>query len=1126
VARTVQLDLNGNEADALRALRAVGDAADDAADDLDRLSQYTQDVNGRWHDAEGRFVSAARVMGELGDESERTGGGLRALGQAAAAMGGALAPAAGQLGLLVAGLGAAVPAAAALGAALAAVAPAAGVAVTGMLAMQLATNAVRIGMVGMEDAIGAAMDPEATEEFNAALEKLAPNAREFALQVKELSPAFRELQQSVQNALFEDLGAALKTTAEAVLPDLKRGLVDAAAAMNAMAFNVAGTARSLAKDGTLGTAIDSATTGLGNLSMVPAQVVRGLVQIAAAAGPTFERMTAGIATVVERISDGLARAFADGSMQAAIEQAADLLGQLAEVAGNVFEILGNVFGAANASGGGLIGTLREITQALADVTGGPEVQAGLQAIFTTMGTLAQTVAPLLGEALRQLGPVFVALAAPAQTLITALGEGLMSIITALGPVLLAAAQSVGALVVALSPLLPVIGELVAGLLPVFTPFFQTLTEVFTALAPVVQQFADNLTTALAPILAQLPALAEPLAQMMGQLALEILPVLGQLLVEISPSLMALGQAFSEILVALAPVLVDLTRLSGEILGGLMQAMPPIMEAVSQLATLFSEELAGAINDVVVPAFGLVADLLEGDLSGAFENFGDLMAGAFMSILKIWVTLPAELGKILVGLSIPLVKAADDALTDMAAAIADGIRKAVAEVAKLPGAAAAALGNLAGTLYQAGARLIGGFVSGIMSQIGQVRAALSNLTNLLPDWKGPLDKDRVLLYPAGVAVIGGFTRGLGAAMPAAEEALTKFTGRVSDEVMNAVTKTTEVMAEVGKAQWTAAVITIGKDVRKALLGEADDIVDAVKDIRKQIWDAFRAGNIDVAQRDSLVAFLGDANKELLRLAAERQEILDKIAEAKEYAIAVTKDALDFAALTGIKSADEDRAAPTGAEMVAGLQARLASIREFGGNLAKLARAGLSKSLLRQIIDAGLDGGAAIAAELANGPNSIINALNETQADIEEVADKLGLETADALFDAGGEAGKGFLTGLQAMAEEIFDAMQEMVEQLVQTLKDGFGKAAVEMATGVVGAGNAGKAAVEAYKGNFPAAAPAPPPKPQAPKPQAPAPARPGPGRPVNVNFGGITIKREADVGQVMKVAAFSARAAGF
>lgn len=445
---------------------------------------------------------------------------------------------AASVGKLGAMLGAAGPAAAGLAATIGSLAPAAAVAVSGMIAMRLASVALKLGMVGVSDAVSAALDPEKAGEFNKALEKLSPSARAFALQVKAMAPELRALQQGVQERLFKGLDGILKEMGKSTLPVLKNGLTNSAGALNLMAKGVGNAAIGLAKSGTLGQAISGANTGLWNLARIPSQVVVGLTQIGAAAAPSFGKLTAAVSGALDKLSARMTKAFESGAMQKAIENAIALVGDLFEVLGNLASVFTSVFKAAQVSGGGMIGVLKEITGALADAFASKPVQAGLRSIFETMSTLAKTVGPLLGQALQAIAPIFTALGPPIQTLIKALGKALQPVIKALGPVLEAAARAFGALIEAAAPLLPVIGDLVASLLPALTPLFDALAVVFAALAPVVKDLADALGATLKPILAGLAPIIAPLAKMLGdQLALW-LGVVGDIVVALAPSLVS------------------------------------------------------------------------------------------------------------------------------------------------------------------------------------------------------------------------------------------------------------------------------------------------------------------------------------------------------------------------------------------------------------------------------------------------------------------------------------------------------------------------------------------------------------------------------------------------------------
>ncbi|WP_144721247.1 hypothetical protein [Cellulosimicrobium sp. TH-20] len=68
-------------------------------------------------------------------------------------------------------------------------------------------------------------------------------------------------------------------------------------------------------------------------------------------------------------------------------------------------------------------------------------------------------------------------------------------------------------------------------------------------------------------------------------------------------------------------------------------------------------------------------------------------------------------------------------------------------------------NPVSILKAAGREVISGFIEGIQSGFSRVRTKLQELTNMLPDWKGPAKTDRVILRDAGHLVIDGFIEGL-------------------------------------------------------------------------------------------------------------------------------------------------------------------------------------------------------------------------------------------------------------------------------------------------------------------------------------------------------------------------------
>ncbi|ABD94210.1 minor tail protein [Streptomyces phage mu1/6] len=565
-----------------------------------------------------------------------------------------------------------------------------------------------------------------------ALGHLAPAARAFVEELISLKPQLDGLRLDVQQSLFLGLADTLRGTAEQVLPVLRDKLAVAASALNLMAKGALDTAGTMARTGVLGQALDSATRGLYDMREVPATIVQGLVQVGAAAGPSFERLSSAGGAVLDRLKQRMDASFASGGMQQAIEQAVTLIGQMGHVLGNVGSIVASVFGSAQTSGAGFVSTLEKVSAAAAAAFSTPAVQEGLRALFETMSQVASTAAPLLGQALQIIGPVIAALAPGVQALVAALGPALSTVLAALGPVLQSAGQALAQLAIAAAPLLPVVGQLVAALLPVLAPLLAGVSTICQQLAPVIGAVAVVLGNTLSPILGVLPDLIQPFVLLVTTLTATLLPILAQLIEQLPLPLLA--QCFVQIVTALAPLLVQLATLAGQLLNALMPILLPIINLVVRLAAVFASDLGHAITGIIVPAVRLISSLLSGDLSGAAEAGKQVLKGMASAVVAVFWDLPKHLGD--------------------------------------------AFANLANSLLDVGKKIISSLIDGIKSGFNKVKDTLSSLTDLLPDWKGPAERDQQILTPAGQLIIDGLMAGIGARVPRLRDQLQGITAEIA------------------------------------------------------------------------------------------------------------------------------------------------------------------------------------------------------------------------------------------------------------------------------------------------------------------------------------------------------------
>ena len=363
------------------------------------------------------------------DKEGRKGGHSFGKGLSAAMSG----IAAGFLPVLIA-LG--VEAAAALApaaAALAATIPAAIFTLIGTLAvLKMATN-------GVGAALKTAFDPKKTAQFNEAMKKLTPAARSFVMEIKNLHPAFHQLQQDVQQTFFVQLQGVLTRVSHQLLPTLRTGLRQLSGDIGKMGANLLRAFGNGKED--LASIFIAAHQAIKPFIPVLGQMAAAFLTIGAVAGPLFATLSGGFAHLLGGFSAFIAQAAASGSLAKFFDDALVVLRQVGGLIGSVFDLVTSLISALQADGAQALGFLTTLIGQLAAFFRTPAGAAMLAAVFkllnTALSTMQQVLTPLL-PALGQLVTIFAGGLTAALVAITPL---LVSIATTLGkhPDLIAAA---------------------------------------------------------------------------------------------------------------------------------------------------------------------------------------------------------------------------------------------------------------------------------------------------------------------------------------------------------------------------------------------------------------------------------------------------------------------------------------------------------------------------------------------------------------------------------------------------------------------------------------------------------------------------------------------------------------
>jgi hypothetical protein len=315
------------------------------------------------------------------------------------------------------------------------------------------------------------------------------------------------------------------------------------------------------------------------------------------------------------------------------------------------------------------------------------------------------------------------------------------------------------------------------------------------------------------------------------------------------------------------------------------------------------------------------------------------------------------------------KAKTEELKDKKLKVDADTKQAVGEVKKVK----TGLDGLKGDAHKAGQDLGSGLTAGIRSMIGDAIAAAKSLAS--------------------------------AALKGAKDLL-------------GIKSPSTAMAEVGR--WTV------KGLIQGLESEQGAVKSTIERMVGQIKEAFKS-QPDVAE--GLIDFVRTGNKNLEALALQREALVQKLADAKEMAKRVAGSAQEWADITGMKPEDI-----TGAgDMAAELRDKASAINNFANNINTLAKRGLNKKIIQDLIDAGVEKGATFAEMLVGSDGAEIKALNKAQAAVDKASKKLGKSSADAMYDVGKKSGDGYLKGLEESLKDLDKQMTKIVKALVAAIK---------------------------------------------------------------------------------------------
>jgi len=923
----------------------------------------------------------------------------------------------------------------------------------------------KAALAGFDDVMKAAFStaPKDTEKFNEALKKLAPSAQAFAKSFKsDLVPGLRAFQQGIQQAFFSNNLQSLFPSVQSAIGQLSPVVQSLATQFAGVAKTVAGFATSSQTIEFVRNSVETFRNSIDNLRPAILPVLEGLRSVGLVGSSLMERLSNAVGGAAQRFGAWMSDIANSGQLEGWIDQAIATLSSLRGIISNVGRILGSVFGAAEATGGGLLNTLEELTGQVARFLNSAEGSALLREVFGALLTVARQLAPVFG------------------TLVTALGGALAPVLkqlaTEIGPVLLQAVQQ---LAPAFGPLAGAIGDLLSAV----APLLPSLARFVAILATLIGSGVSALASEFGPVVA---ILGDAFLQALQALQ----PVLSSLITQALPQAAALGAQLAQAFAPLAPVIVQTAQAFAsailpvlpQVIGLLVQLTPVIVAMAEGFVTMLTIGLRVA---AWLATFGAAVVGMVASAVSAFINFRSQVVGAFQAAYNLvvsvgaalvaWFTaLPGRIGSALAALPGTLLNLIKSAVSNAAFAFGAGIGLLVSFAANLPGRVASAISSLISTLKSiatsAWNAARSAFASGVSAVVGFVKTAPGRIRSAIAALPG-------LLRSAAVGAMNAFRSAISSGINSAVSLARGIAGRIRSAVGNlgsalvgagrdavlglangirgAVGAAVSAAASVGRQVIAGVKSTLrikspsrvmevlGRFVNQGLvnglLGTAKQVQAAANKVANLVRDAYSAGAIGRGKRNALINGIANANRALQKLVAQGNSVTARLktaqANLKSVQDAYNKTAADARA----KVLDSFSLVQPGENFISieRLKARLtkavAVAKQFASDMAKLSKRGLNQNFLSQLASAGAVDGGAMAKALANASDADIKQLNVLQGQLNTAAGSVGKNVADALYGAGVRAAQGLVKGLQSQQKAIDKQMAKIAAGLAANIK---------------------------------------------------------------------------------------------
>ncbi|EFR0450884.1 tape measure protein [Listeria monocytogenes] len=181
-----------------------------------------------------------------------------------------------------------------------------------------------------------------------------------------------------------------------------------------------------------------------------------------------------------------------------------------------------------------------------------------------------------------------------------------------------------------------------------------------------------------------------------------------------------------------------------------------------------------------------------------------------------------------------------------------------------------------------------------------------------------------------------------------------------------------------------------------------------------------------QTNKLAATAKKRDKVVAQLKAANTKMADLTKQSKEYAASITEKMQSYGSISNVDPGNPQ-------SIQTEMQKRLKEIKAFQSNVEKLRKKGVSKDIINDILEAGVENGSSYAQALAKSDAKTIKAINSTQNQINSASKSMGNTAANAMYSAGINAAKGLINGLNSQKKQLENTAKSIANTITNSVK---------------------------------------------------------------------------------------------